>query len=85
MTYLLFAALHTVFPLLLERQRPASAPVWWGQLFPPLTLLLMLLPIFQLETVSMLIWPAILLVDVLAIALAVLSASLAATADSVRS
>ena len=79
-TYLLFAALHTVFPLLLERQRPASAPVWWGQLFPPLTLLLMLLPIFQLETVSMLIWPAILLVDVLAIALAVLSASLAATA-----
>ena len=78
--YLLFAALHTVFPLLLERRRPASAPGWWGQLFPPLTLLLMLLPIFKLETVSLLIWPAILLVDVLAIALAVLSASLAATA-----
>jgi hypothetical protein len=78
--YLLFAALHTAFPLLLERHRPASAPVWWGQLFPPLTLLLMLLPIFRLETVSLLIWPAILLVDILAIALAVLSASLLATA-----
>jgi len=78
--YLLFAALHTVFPLLLERRRPAAAPGWWGQLFPPLTLLLMLIPIFRLETVSLLIWPAILLVDVLAIALAVLSASLAATA-----
>lgn len=78
--YLLFAGLHTVFPLLLERRRPASAPAWWGQLFPPLTLLLMLLPIFRLETVSLLIWPAILLVDVLAIALAVLSASLLATA-----
>ena len=78
--YLLFAALHTVFPLLLERHRPEAAPVWWGQLFPPLTLLLMLIPIFRLETVSLLIWPAILLVDVLAIGLAVLSASLLATA-----
>jgi len=78
--FLLFAGLHTVFPLLLERHRPSSAPAWWGQLFPPLTLLLMLLPIFKLETVSLLIWPAILLVDVLAITLAVLSASLLATA-----
>jgi hypothetical protein len=78
--YLLFASLHTVFPLLLERQRPTAAPTWWSQLFPPLTLLLMLGPIFQLETVSLLIWPAILLVDVLAIGLAVLSASLAAVA-----
>ena len=78
--YLLFAALHTVFPLLLERRRPAAAPTWWSQLFPPLTLLLMLLPIFKLDAVSLLIWPAILLIDVLAIALAVLSASLAAVA-----
>jgi hypothetical protein len=78
--YLVFAALHTVFPVVLERQRPAAAPTWWSQLFPPLTLLLMLLPIFKLETVSMLLWPAILLVDVIAIGLAVLSASLAAVA-----
>ena len=78
--YLVFAALHTVFPLLLERQRPAAAPTWWSQLFPPLTLLLMLLPIFKLETVSLLLWPAILLVDLIAIGLAVLSASLASVA-----
>ncbi|MDB6114089.1 MAG: hypothetical protein JWQ62_1034 [Lacunisphaera sp.] len=78
--YLLFAALHTVFPLLLQRARPASAPTWWSQLFPPLTLLLMLLPIFKLEAVSFLIWPAILLVDLIAIVLAVLSASLTAVA-----
>jgi len=78
--YLLFAALHTVFPLLLARHRPAAVPTWWSQLFPPLTLLLMLLPIFKLEAVSFLIWPAILLVDVLAVGLAVLSASLAAVA-----
>lgn len=78
--YLLFAALHTVFPLLLQRHRPAATPTWWSQLFPPLTLLLMLLPIFKLEAVSFLIWPAILLVDLLAIGLAVLSASLTAVA-----
>ncbi len=76
--YLVFAALHTVFPLVLARKHPAAAPTWWSQLFPPLTLLLMLLPMFKLETVSFLMWPAILLVDLMAIGLAVLSASLAA-------
>ncbi len=78
--YLLFAGLHSTFPLLLQRQRPNQATSWLGQLFPPLTLLLMLVPIFRLDTVSLLIWPAILLVDILAIALAVMSASLAAVA-----
>lgn len=78
--YLVFAALHTAFPVVLERRRPASAPTWWSQLFPPLTLLLMLLPIFKLETVSMLLWPAILLVDLIAIGLAMLSLSLTAVA-----
>lgn len=78
--YLVFAALHTVFPLLLQRHRPAATPTWWSQLFPPLTLLLMLLPIFKFETVSFLLWPAMLLVDLIAIGLAVVSASLAAVA-----
>ena len=78
--YLLFAALHTGFPLLRQSHRPAATPTWWSQLFPPLTLLLMLLPIFRLEDVSFLIWPAILLVDLIAIGLALLSASLAAVA-----
>ncbi|HEX2861110.1 MAG TPA: DUF2339 domain-containing protein, partial [Lacunisphaera sp.] len=76
--YLGFAALHTVFPLLLEKARPETAGSWWGQLFAPLTLLLLLLPIYQLDTVPFLIWPAILLVDLLAIGLALATASLAA-------
>jgi uncharacterized membrane protein len=78
--YLVFAALHTVFPLLLERARPETAGSWWSQLFAPLTLLLLLLPIYQLDSVSFLIWPAILLVDVLAIGLALATASLASVA-----
>jgi uncharacterized membrane protein len=77
---LLFAALHTAFPLLLERHRPAASPVWWSQLFAPLTLLLLLLPIIRLEPVPFFIWPAILLVNLIAIGLAVLSASLLAVA-----
>jgi uncharacterized membrane protein len=78
--YLLFAALHTLVPLLLERRQPESAPSWWSQPFPPLTLVLMLVPLLKLGTVSFLIWPAILLTDLLAIGLAVLSASLAGVA-----
>ena len=77
---LIFAALHTAFPLLLERHRLAASPVWWSQLFAPLTLLLLLLPIIRLDPLPFFIWPAILLVDLIAIGLAVLSASLLAVA-----
>jgi hypothetical protein len=78
--YLLHAVLHTAFPLVLERHRPAAAPTWWSQLFPPLALLLMLGPLFKLEAVSLAFWPCVLLVDLLAIGLAVVTASLAAVA-----
>ncbi len=76
--YLLHAVLHTAFPLLLERHRPAAAPAWWSQLFPPMALLLMLLPLFKLEALSIIFWPCVLLVDLIAIALAVVTASIAA-------
>ncbi len=75
--YLLFAALHTVFPVLLERRRPECGATWWSQVFPPLTLLLLLVPLLQSDSVSFFYWPAILLIDLLAIGLAVLTASLA--------
>lgn len=78
--YLLYAALHTVFPLVLERHRPTSAPTWWSQLFPPLTLVLLLVPMFKLDVVSLALWPCILLVDLLAVGAAVFTGSLAAVA-----
>lgn len=78
--YLLFAALHTVFPIFLQRRWPAATSTWWSQLFPPLTLLLLLFPIYRLDEVPFLIWPAILLIDLLAVGLAVVSASLTAVA-----
>ena len=73
---LVFAVLHSVFPVVLQRLRPNASPLWWSHLFPPLALLLILIPLFKLATVSILIWPVILLVDVLAIGLAIVTASL---------
>jgi uncharacterized membrane protein len=75
---LVFAVLHSVFPLILQRMRPGSSPVWWAQLFPALALLLLMLPICRIGDepgLSFLFWVALLLLDGLAIFLAVLLAS----------
>ena len=53
-----------------------TAVPWWGHVFPALTLLLVLFPIFNLLEVSFLVWPVILCVDLLAIFLAVATGSL---------
>ena len=73
---LIFGVLHSIFPVVVERRHPAGQPLWLAHLFPPLVLLMMLLPLFKIAAGSMLIWPVVLLVDLLAIALAVLTASL---------
>ena len=73
--YLLFGAVHAVFPVVLERLRPSGRTAGWAHLFAPLALILMMLPIFKLSELTLLIWPAILLVDALAIVLAFLTAS----------
>jgi uncharacterized membrane protein len=74
--YLLFAILHAVLPVWLQRRRGVSAPAWESQLFPPLALILVLIPIFRLTEISFVVWPFVLLVDLLAIGLAVATASL---------
>ena len=52
--------------------RPSKAGPW----FTPLILLLMLLPVFHLSPVSMVIWVAILLLDLMAIGLAVMTGAM---------
>jgi uncharacterized membrane protein len=78
--YLAFAVLHTAYPLVLERFRPAASPTWWSQLFPPLALVLLFIPILKLDAVSLALWPCVLLVDVLAVVACFLTGSLAAVA-----
>ena len=74
--YFIFAIVHSVFPVLLQHRRGITASLWGSQIFPPLALVLVLIPIFQLAEVSFIVWPFVLLVDVLAIGLAVMLASL---------
>jgi hypothetical protein len=74
--YFVFAVVHSAFPLILAKRAPDVAPTWWSQLFPPLALLLVLAPILNATVVSFAVWPAILLIDLLAIVLAWFSASL---------
>jgi hypothetical protein len=74
--YFIFAVVHSVFPVLLQRRRGITTTLWGSQIFPPLALVLVLIPIFKLAELSFIIWPFVLLVDVLAIGLAVVMASL---------
>jgi uncharacterized membrane protein len=73
-----FAGLHTAFPLVLQRLRPGPARVWWGHMFPLLALILTMLPLFQNLQVSWLLWPVVLLIDALAIGLALLTGAILA-------
>lgn len=74
--YLGFALLHTAFPLLRHRRHPDEPVPGWTHLFPVLGLLLTLIPIFKFESVSILVWPVILVIDVVAVGLAVVTASM---------
>lgn len=75
---LLFAVLHAVFPVVQQRLQPNLSRVWWMHLFPPVALLLVLIPLFKLEAPSFLVWPVVMLIDVVAIGVAVLTGSLLA-------
>jgi uncharacterized membrane protein len=76
--YLVFAVFHSALPAWLQRQRGVKSGVatQLNHFFPPLALLLVLVPIFKLEELSFLVWPFVLLVDLLAMVLAVMTATL---------
>jgi len=73
--YFIFALFHSATPLALQRLRSVQIP-WWSHAFPALALLLVLMPIFQLSGLSIVIWPLVLIVDLLAIVLALATATL---------
>lgn len=76
--YLVFGLVHAAFPVLWQRLRSASVPrlplAAWTPLLP---LVLMLMAIASQPQISSVIWPAILLVDLLLILLAVVTSALA--------
>ncbi len=72
--YLGFCLLHTVFAVLWQR-RSQSATLFMSWT-PVITLVLLLMPVLCLDTISLMLWPAILLVDLLIIGLAVFTGAL---------
>jgi hypothetical protein len=73
--YFIFALFHSATPLVLQRVRKIRLP-WWSQAFPALSLLLVLIPIFQVTELSMVVWPFVLIVDLLAFGLALATGTL---------
>lgn len=72
--YLVFGAMHTVVPVVLSRWMPArlaTAPLKSGPWFGPLTLAMMMLPFLNLDSAPMTVWAAILMANLLVIAIAV--------------
>jgi uncharacterized membrane protein len=74
--YFIFAVVHSALPAFLQRRRGGTTQNWANHIFPILALALVLVPVFKLAEVSFIVWPFILLVDLLAIALAVMTATL---------
>ena len=67
------AALHSVFPFVQERRHPGSDARRWSALFPPLGLLVLLIPLAQLNEIGWWIWPVVLLLNLFALAAAALT------------
>ncbi len=72
--YLGFGLLHTAFAVLWQR-RNQSATLFMSWT-PVITLVLLLMPVLCLDSISLMIWPAILLVDLLIIGLAIFTGAL---------
>ena len=71
--YLIFGALHSIFAVAWLKLRPEPAAQLGAKFspwFPPLTLILMLVPLIALPHVPMALWIAVLMVDLMGIALA---------------
>src|SRR5881394_3516966 len=73
--YFVFALFHAAMPIALQRVHKIEVPRW-THIFPALALLLVLIPIFRLTELSLLVWPFVLIIDVLAIGLAIATETL---------
>ncbi|MCX6853479.1 MAG: DUF2339 domain-containing protein, partial [Verrucomicrobia bacterium] len=77
-SYLIFGLMHTGFALLAMKKRPELMQaqrhgIWLG----PIAILLVIAPMFALPEVSWLIWPTVLLLNLMTIAVAAITLSLA--------
>lgn len=80
---LLFAILHSVYPLVLQRVKRIEARAVWSNLFPLAGMGLMLLLLTRLEVVSLVVWPIVLLLDLLIIGVAFFTGTLVSAMGAV--
>jgi uncharacterized membrane protein len=77
---LAYALAHSFLPLMLKpgsrTSPPQSRATNWIHLFPALTMIVLLLPIFKLTEVSLSLWIIVFLVDAIAVCLAVMTGSI---------
>lgn len=73
--YFVFALLHTIWPMALERFKPEAKKSWWIHLFPLVALGLVFYPLYSVHTLTLLFWPSVLAIDLVAIVAAVLTGS----------
>lgn len=74
--YLFFAALHAALPVALQKVRPSTSPWIWGSLYPLLMLIPIMISIARAITSPFLIWPAVFLIDLIAVVVAILGGML---------
>lgn len=75
-SYTIFALIHSVVPSVLARHENEAPLPAWAHIFPVAGLALILVPLLKLSVVSWSIWPMVLLINLLAVSLAILAASL---------
>jgi uncharacterized membrane protein len=74
--YFVFALLHSILPIVLQRIQKSSGSAW-AHLFPACALVLALMPIFEFHDLSLVIWPFVLVIDLLAFLVAMATMALA--------
>ena len=74
------AALHAAFPFLQERLHGDTEARRMGALFPPLGLIVLLIPLAQMDEVGWWLWPVVLVLDLFALVAAALTQVFAALA-----
>lgn len=76
------AALHAVFPFVQSRLEPGVDQRRWSALFPPVALLVLLIPFAQMDEVGWWLWPAVLVLNLFALCAAALTRLFSALAAS---
>ncbi|MFA5780492.1 MAG: DUF2339 domain-containing protein [Elusimicrobiota bacterium] len=72
--YLIFAALHSILPIILQKIRPTTLIPNWSYFFPPLMLVLVMFPLIKEPVTSIIIWPFVFLISAVAVVSAMMMA-----------